>query len=177
MAEPAAPEIDNELQHLLDQELAQLPDKYRAVVIMCELEGMLLRDAAQQLGVPEGTIASRLARGRAMLAKRLTRHGISVTGVSLGALFAQHAASACVPTAVLSTTIQATILTAAGQAGIGTIVSANAVALAEGVVKSMFLSKLGKLALVCFLALVRRRRWRHCLFQRRQRTDAERQSR
>jgi hypothetical protein len=41
--------------------LSRLPDKYRAVLVLCDLEGKTRTEAAVQLGLPEGTIASRLA--------------------------------------------------------------------------------------------------------------------
>src|SRR5262245_21496171 len=56
---------------LLDQELNSLPDKHRAVIVLCDLEAKTRREAARQLGVAEGTVASRLVRARALLAKRL----------------------------------------------------------------------------------------------------------
>src|SRR4030088_3239789 len=55
------------VQPLLDQELSRLPDNYRAVIVLCDLEGRTRRDVARQLGVPQGTVAGRLARARALL--------------------------------------------------------------------------------------------------------------
>src|SRR5262249_13878664 len=91
MPEPAVPEQDrwDELRPLLDAELSRLPDKYRAVVILCDLGGKTRKEAARQIGVPEGTVAGRLARARAMLAKRLTQRGVTLTGGALAAVLSE----------------------------------------------------------------------------------------
>ena len=47
--------------------LAGLGAKYRAVVRLCDMEGMRYEDAAQKLGIPEGTVRSRLFRARMAL--------------------------------------------------------------------------------------------------------------
>ena len=60
-----------QLQELLDQELQALPDKYRAAIVLCDLEGKTILAASKELGCPRGTLNARLVRGRAMLGKRL----------------------------------------------------------------------------------------------------------
>lgn len=66
-----------ELHAILDEELSRLPGRYRAALVACELEGMSRREAALQLGVPEGTLSSHLVRGRKLLRERLGRRGFA----------------------------------------------------------------------------------------------------
>jgi RNA polymerase sigma factor (sigma-70 family) len=76
----SAPERDSdrcELRAILDEEIARLPEKYRDAVVLCDLQGLAQPAAARLLGCPCGTIASRLARGRARLRNRLTRRGLA----------------------------------------------------------------------------------------------------
>src|SRR5260370_28728889 len=56
LPEPEAPKTDTwpELQLLLDQELSRLPDKFRVPIILCGLEGKTEKEAARQLGWPQG---------------------------------------------------------------------------------------------------------------------------
>src|SRR5437667_3265564 len=116
IAEPAALEQDhgNDLQPILDQELSRLPDKYRVLIVLCDLEGKTRKEAARQLGCPEGTVAGRLSRARRMLAKQLTRHGLKISGGALAAMLSQSMASAWVPTGLSISTIKAASLLALG---------------------------------------------------------------
>lgn len=152
MPEPTVAEVRvSDLQSVVDKELSRLPDHYRVVVVLCDLEGMTRREAARQLDIPEGSVASRLARARAMLAKRLTQRGVTLSGGSLAAVLSQNVASAGVPALVVSNTIKVTSLTAAGRATTG-VISVKVAALTEGVLKAMFMSKLKALAGVLMLA-------------------------
>jgi RNA polymerase sigma factor (sigma-70 family) len=154
MPEPAEREQDlwRDLQPLLDQELSRLPGAYREVIVLSDLEGKTRREVARQLGLPEGTVGSRLARARAMLAKRLARHGLAVSGGAWAAVASARATAACVPASVVSSTLQAASLWAAGRAPVTGAISVQVAALAEGVLKTMLLTKL-KAALAVVLVL------------------------
>jgi RNA polymerase sigma factor (sigma-70 family) len=62
-----------ELLSLIDEELDRLPQRYRDVLVLCDLEGRTYTEAAQRLRCPLGTVQSRLARGRQRLRGRLAR--------------------------------------------------------------------------------------------------------
>ncbi len=68
--------VSADLAAVIDDELAAIPEKYRTAVVLCELRQLTLDQAAAELGVPRGTVASRLARGREALGKRLLRRGL-----------------------------------------------------------------------------------------------------
>lgn len=129
-----------QLQPLLDQELSRLPANYRAVLILCDLEGQTRKEAARQLKRPEGTVAGWLARARTLLARRLVRRGLTLSAGTLAALLANKAASANVPASVLSVTIKAAGLPAGA-------ISLKVVALTEGVLKTMLVTKVKMAAL------------------------------
>ncbi len=153
MPEPTVPDVrDADLQRVVDEELSRLPDHYRGVVVLCDLEGMTRKEAARQLGIPEGSVASRLARARALLAKRLTQRGVVFSGGSLAAVLSAGAASGSAPPALVASTIKAASLLAAGQAA--GVVSAKVAALTEGMVKTMFVTKIkSMLAVVLVVGL------------------------
>jgi RNA polymerase sigma factor (sigma-70 family) len=137
VAEMPHPEIPPvEPQDWLDHELNLLPGKYRAVMVACDLEGRSRKEAARQLGLSEGTVSSRLSRGRHLLAKRLSRYGLSLSG---GVLASALAEGAHVPASLLSSTTETAVLVATGQAA---TVSGSVEVLMKGALKMMFLAKL-----------------------------------
>lgn len=143
MPEPTSAEqyVWNDLKPVLDEELSRLPDKYRVVIVLCDLEDRTRKEVARQLAIPEGTVASRLATARAMLAKRLAGRGVIISGGLLGALLAQQAASACLPMMMVSSTIKTATLITAGQ-GLAGAASPTVAALVTGVTKTMLVSKI-----------------------------------
>src|SRR5262249_17647228 len=140
-----------DLRPMLDDELSQLPGKYRAVIVLCDLEGATRPEAARQLGVPEGTVAGRLARARTRLAKRLARHGLATVGAALALVLSQQAAAAA-PTSLVSNTIEVATAVATGQAAAAGAMSAPVAALIRGVLKAMLWNKL-KVATVVVLTV------------------------
>jgi RNA polymerase sigma factor (sigma-70 family) len=150
-----APEYDlRELHDALDQELNELPDKYRVPIVLCDLEGRSRKDVACVLKIPEGTLSSRLATGREMLARRLARHGVVLSGAALATALAEQASAAFAPIqpALIVSMVKAASLAAAGQSAAG-LVSAEAVTLSQGVLKTMFLKKL-KVITFLFLGVI-----------------------
>jgi RNA polymerase sigma factor (sigma-70 family) len=123
---------------VLDRELSRLPPKYRAALVLCDLECKPRREAARQLGLPEGTLASRLATARRMLAARLAKCGVSLSGGALAVALAEGA-SAAVPAPWVHSTAKAATLLAAGQAA---AVATPAALLMNEVLRAMLMTKL-----------------------------------
>jgi RNA polymerase sigma factor (sigma-70 family) len=134
-----------DLRPVLDEEIGRLPEKYRAAVILCYLEGHSTAEAAALLGCPRGTVLSRLATARQRLQRRLLRRGVTLTLAGLTVRLVD-CAGAALPAPAVTTTCAAALGLAAGKAA-GGVASARAVVLMEGVLRTMFLSKL-KLALL-----------------------------
>jgi RNA polymerase sigma factor (sigma-70 family) len=133
------PEQPQDWRALLDEELGLLPQKYRAAVVLCDLEGQSRREAARQLNLPDGTLSSRLATGRRLLAERLSRRGVALSGGALAAALAEGAASAQVAAPLIVATARAAGWVAAGH--LAAVASPVAI-LTKGVLRAMFLSKL-----------------------------------
>jgi RNA polymerase sigma factor (sigma-70 family) len=143
----AAQEALQDRLELLDEALSRLPPKYRSAIVLCDLEGKTIKEAANQLNCPPGTVASRLAAGRALLAKRLTRYGLCLTGMTVAMELARGAAPPSIPKPLITSIVQAGATVAANQE-VTYVMSAKVVVLTERVVKAMLIAKLKTLRTV-----------------------------
>ncbi len=147
-APEASPDLHwDEIRPVLDEEVNCLPEKYRAPIVLCYLQGKTNEDAARRLGWTKGTVSGRLARARDILRKRLSRRGVTLSAGALAAVVTEKAGAAAVPTALFQTTLRAATLIAAGQTLAAGAISASAATLVKGVMQEMFASKLKMMAL------------------------------
>src|SRR5262249_3371942 len=129
--------------------LGQLPDRNRAPLLLCYLEGKTQDEAAAELGWPRGTLKRRLERGRDLLRSRLARRGITLSaGLFVAALAGPHPW----PASLAGARVEAAAASAAAPATVAGAVSAHAAALAEGGAPAAVAVKV-KLAAVAVLAV------------------------
>jgi membrane fusion protein, heavy metal efflux system len=148
--------VRDELRAILDEELARLPERYRGALVLCELEGLTRRASAQKLGIPEGTLSSRLARAKDLLRRRLLRRGLVLSSVALdrGLECQIRAQAVTIPFSLLEPTTRAATRVTAGTA-IAEAASSSITALTEGALKAMLVAKLmGTVLGVVALAIV-----------------------
>jgi len=141
------PVCDHELTLVIQEEIGRLPEKYRAAVVLCYLEGLTHEMAADRLGWPVGSVKSRLAWARERLRVRLTRRGVAPTTLPFYRSESWTDAKPALTAVLVGTRLADATLRGALKAGIGKgalvgIVSAEAVALMEGIIKSTTNAKL-----------------------------------
>jgi RNA polymerase sigma factor (sigma-70 family) len=126
---------DADAAALVDAELARLPEHQREALVLCELQGRSRKAAAEELGIAEGTLSSRLAAAKRKLAERLSARG--------------WRAFALGPVAVPAALASATSALARGAAH----ATAPASAAAAVVLKGMLFEQLRAGALACAVVL------------------------
>ncbi len=119
-----------ELHLVLDEELRKLPQKYRAPLVLCYLEGKTRDEAARQLGWTKAVFRRRLEQGRTALGRRLTRRDVTLSAALSATLLADAAAQSSLPPLLAASTVRAGLALRTGQA-IAPLVSAQVSALAE----------------------------------------------
>ncbi len=145
-----------DLQALLDDELARLPTRLRAPLVLCCLEGKTRDEAAECLGVPLSTVISRLLEGRELLRRRLADRGVPLGTAVAGLTLLSESAHASLPATLIAATSRAAVAFLAGPVGTG-VVPAHVLALINGGMSAMLLLKLKTAAVVlvatCLLAV------------------------
>jgi RNA polymerase sigma-70 factor (ECF subfamily) len=69
---------DSFLDDEVTRAIEALPEEYRSAVVLSDLQGLRYAEIAEVLGVPEGTVKSRLFRGRRLLQKKLARFAVDM---------------------------------------------------------------------------------------------------
>lgn len=108
------------------EEVTRLPERYRVPVLLCFFEGLTHAEAARRAGLPVGTIAGQLARAKDLLAKRLSRRGVTLRAVALPV----------VSGAFVGSTAQAATAFVSGR-GVANLVPPAVLHLAQGAMQSM----------------------------------------
>ena len=152
---PDVPDAPDAMEHeefrsVIDEEIAQLPARYRSVIVLCCMEGASDDMAAHRLRCPVGTIHSRLHRARERLRIRLKSRGLTLGVGTLAALADGSSPGAAISRGLVSSTAKAAVRLVSGKSTAG-IVPATALALADSAHNSMFLMRA---ALVAASALV-----------------------
>jgi RNA polymerase sigma factor (sigma-70 family) len=134
--QPRDPVESKEIRRVVHDELERLPYRFRAPLVLCDLEGQTHEGAAAQLSCPVGTIKSRLSRGRARLRERLTRRGLASP-----LLLHDHEITTRLAVDVPSALLRQATRTATGFLTKGTMATGSAAVktawLADGVIRSM----------------------------------------
>ena len=127
-----------ELRVILHEELNRLGDKYRTPLLLCYWEGKTRDEAAEQLGMSAGAFKKCLERARNLLGSRLVRRGLAPSAAFFASLLSASGVKAAVPSVLVNTTAHSAVAFVTGASTAG---SATAVALAEGVIRTMYLTK------------------------------------
>jgi RNA polymerase sigma factor (sigma-70 family) len=141
-----------ELRPVLDEEIARLPARQGAAVVLCYLEGRTNAEAGRRLGCSRGTVATLLARARQQLRRRLTGKGLALPAGLLAAGLTEPGRAAGVPLTLTGSTVKAAVAFAAGGTRAVGPVAARAAALAEGVIQTMMVKKFKLVAALLLLA-------------------------
>jgi hypothetical protein len=158
-AEPESAEYAD-LRLPLHEELGRLPDRYRAPIVLCHLEGKTHEEAARLLRWPVGTVSGRLSRGRDLLKSRLERRGLTVPATILSTCWFSVGQS--LPIASVESALAMATRVATTQS-----VSASVLYLAHGVLRTMLLNKFKTISMgVLLVGAVSGGVWAHWPSQR-----------
>jgi HlyD family secretion protein len=138
---------DPDREAAIHEEVNRLPEKYRAPVVLCDLEGRTHQEAARFLGWPIGTVKSRQLQGRQLIRDRLVRRGWgpAVAGAVVDSL--RRTALAAMPKEVSRSTVDAAMQQSA-RLLTGFVVSAHVLELTQGVIRAMLWIRLRYVAAV-----------------------------
>jgi RNA polymerase sigma factor (sigma-70 family) len=140
--QPSCDAERDELHQFVHHEVDRLPERYRIVLVLCDLQSATYEQAAAKLRVPVGTVRSRLSRAREQLRKGIERRGFALPASLLPVTLAGRDASASVPPRLIAGTLRSVNLSFAGAGAL--TASTQAVALLRWLVSSFGMASLGK---------------------------------
>jgi RNA polymerase sigma factor (sigma-70 family) len=129
-----------DVQPALEAALDELPEGYRAALVLCYLEGKTHAEAARHLGCPLATLRTRIARGRKLLRERLAGRGLALSGAGVFALLVASSSLPAAPASLLKATAKAALSFAAGEPAAALCTGRVAELVEEGT-RTMLLSK------------------------------------
>jgi RNA polymerase sigma factor (sigma-70 family) len=144
---PAAEPADltwREVRQALHEELGRLPERYRAPLVLCYLEGATQDAAAAELNLAKSTLRERLERGRELLRARLRRRGL---GPAAALVLATGLGAAGAPLPLTDRTAHAAALLASGQPIPGDLVGPRVVPLTQAMTRTLTMTNLKILTL------------------------------
>lgn len=154
-ADPGRQAAIAELVEILDTELSSLPDRFREVILLAQVEGLGRDEIAARLGITVAAVKDRLERGREQLKARLSRRGITLTATLLAAWLVPTGVQAAGFGSLVTATALASPGFAAGSLVAASVTSSSittgslsaaaspgAITLAQGTLKMMGLEKL-----------------------------------
>ena len=136
-ANPLAEITGQELLAALDEELLALPERLRAPLVLCYLQGATRDEAALQLGCPLSTLRKRLERGRERLHDAMLKRGLGLSTVLLGTLVTRRSADAAAASLLARKTAKVA-LAFAGGGTVNEVVSPQVNHLIQGQFTTMF---------------------------------------
>src|SRR5207249_341016 len=107
--DPANVSARDELLTVLDEELARLPKRYLAAIVLCDLEGKTHEEAARELGWPAGSMSRHLKRARSLLREQLVRRGMGLSAALLATLVEEKTLGAAIPAKLVDVTVKAAL--------------------------------------------------------------------
>lgn len=146
-AEAPDPDLGLDLAEILHAEIDRLPGRHRDPVVLCDLQGMTLEQAARRLGCPVGTVKSRLSRARGRLRDRLRRRGMAPEGRPGAAIVALGGPRVLVPPPLSRSTIGLAMQAASKGGAAGLSIPAAVALIAQGASSAMIHAKIAQMVI------------------------------
>src|SRR5262249_55230521 len=131
---------------------SRLPERFRVPLVLCFLESKTRAQAAAELGWAEGTLSSRLARGKELLRAQLLRRGATLSAAAVSTLLAQEATARTLPWTLVQASLKVKSLFLLSEAAGAGDLTTRAAVLAEGALKAMMLTKFKTAAAIIVFA-------------------------